>query len=160
MAFILSGNRKTAAMTASAFSRYRAYLDSVASRFPPSALNIATSNWYFSNSPKSPHDCWLESVELKEEGCGVRLEQRRVSIQIRLLASYHDGFIEFSYPRVFSYKLSVSNPNRAISVVGNGDWLFDEFRLSESDRLIHEIEWERALWRIESDDVHYRWIPK
>ena len=55
---------------------------------------------------------------------------------MRLLASYHDGFIEFFYPEVFTCRFE--SPSCA---GGLGDWLYDEFRLSPNGQLIHEVEW-------------------
>jgi hypothetical protein len=89
-------------------------------------------------------------------------DQRRVTtINIRLLAAYHDGYVEFLYPTVFNYTLLCPSSAR-----GLGDWMYDEFRLSSDGHLIHEIEWagfpkvEGSRWIIEATDVKFRWIPQ
>lgn len=83
---------------------------------------------------------------------------RSTSICIRLFGAYHDGFIEFFYPRVFRYSLDASDP-----VHGHRDWRYDEFRLSDRGHVIHEIEWcgvhDTARWVIESSDIHFQWHP-
>jgi hypothetical protein len=43
---------------------------------------------------------------------------------------------------------------------GHRDWLYDEFRVSDSGNIIHEIEWSGATqvghWFIEAADVSFR----
>jgi hypothetical protein len=77
---------------------------------------------------------------------------------IRLLGAYHDGYIEFHYPTVFEYRLLAGTLGQ-----GHGDWRYDEFRLDEQGRLIHEIEWAAygaiGTWLIVASDVHHKWIP-
>ncbi len=41
-----------------------------------------------------------------------------------------------------------------------GDWLYDEFRLSDNGHLLHEIEWaDGGRWLIEADDIEFDWRP-
>ena len=81
-----------------------------------------------------------------------------IPITLKLLGAYHDGHIQFHYPRVFSYSFDTQN-----SSGGHNDWRYNEFRISEESHLIHEIEWwgpqPTARWIIESDDVEYQWLP-
>jgi hypothetical protein len=102
-----------------------------------------------------PHDAWLESAELQEHSGG---ERRQSSLTIRLLGAYHDGFIELHYPQVFAYTFDMQD-----SGAGRRDWRYDELRLSDTEHLIHEIEWahSRTTCRclIEASDVTHRWIP-
>ena len=88
---------------------------------------------------------------------GARHEQRTSTLTIRLLGAYHDGYIEFSYPDVYDYDIRGADVGQ-----GHGDWRYDEFRLSDNGRVIHEIEWAsfgRAnRWMIEASDVFHRWI--
>lgn len=157
MSFILDSQRR--ADGAAAFERYRAYLDEVRDRMPPSAHQLATSQWYFDfNDHRCPHDAWLEGMTLAEDSSGGRNEERIVSIRIRLLSAFHDGYIEFHYPRVVRYRLDSIDDAR-----GHMDWRYDEFRLSDEGHLIHEIEWsgacESARWVIEATDLEFRWLP-
>jgi hypothetical protein len=161
MSFILSAQRKAEAIE-TAFRQYRAYLASNSASFPNSAYELARSEWYFDpQDHRCPHDAWLESLSIAEPAKGERSEQRATAIRVRLLSAYHDGFIELFYPQVTRY--SLISPS---AVHGLGDWLYDEFRVSPSGQLIHEIEWaessheEGARWMIEASDVEFQWIPR
>jgi hypothetical protein len=132
----------------SAFANYAAYLEQNRARFPPSAYALATSDWYFDFSVHhAPHDAWLESLEI-----------RGTSITIKLLAAYHDGFIELHYAQVFEFQL-----NSKEFIKGHADWRYDEFRIDENGRLVHEIQWAarepRGTWLIVASDVQHRWTP-
>ncbi len=157
MAFILSAQRDAGyeAMTAG-FRAYDAYLTEHRDRFPPSAYQLATSDWYFDfGDHRCPHDAWLEEVRVEEPATGERSERRTVRIRCRLLGAYHDGHIELHYPRVYRYELGLRNAER-----GHHDWRYDEFRLSEDGRLLHEIEWSGGgRWLIEASDVEFTWRP-
>ncbi len=160
MAFILSPKRDED--TLEAFASYRRYLAESRPSFPSRAYELATSDWYFDfREHRCPHDGWLESLNLTEQGPGVRSEHRHTSLRIRLLGAFHDGVIEFSYPRVFHYSLSGIRTER-----GLGDWRYDEFRVSPEGHVIHEIEWggsprgQGSRWLIEASDVEFHWEPK
>jgi hypothetical protein len=134
-------------------------LQSVRHSLPESVFALASSDWYFSpQEHRCPHDGWLESVTVSEPSSGERHEIRATSIRIRLRGQYHDGFIEFFYPQVFSYRLDALD-----SATGHHDWRYDEFRLSERGHVIHEIEWcgahDTAHWLIEASDVQFHWHP-
>jgi hypothetical protein len=156
--FILAEHRDADA--GAAFKRYRRYLERNRDRFPPSAYSLATSDWYFGfNDHRAPHDAWLESATLAESSSGKRQEIRFPALTVRLLSAHHDGFIELSYPKVFSYELS------GIDVTtGHRDWRYDELRVDKKGRLVHEIEWcgmkDAARWLIVASDVKHKWIPK
>ena len=161
MTFILSEERHAdAADIFNVFDAYKKYLAARQKNFPKSAYALATSDWYFNASNhQCPHDAWLESFILDEVGSGSRRENRRMSIRIVLLGAYHDCRIELFYPIVYSYSLENKN-----AVHGNRDWRYDEFRLSEDDHLIHEIEWagnadQEARWIIEASDVQFEVHP-
>jgi hypothetical protein len=157
MSFILGRQRNTNVKIA--FDNYKIYLKEHKNNFPPSALELAESEWYFDPSDhRCPHDGWLEDIVISELSSGERNEIRNVSIRIKILGAYHDGFIEFYYKQVFAYHFDISNIN-----TGHRDWQYDEFRLAGCDRLHHEIEWAGVTgtgkWLIEADDVHFDWIP-
>ncbi len=137
--------------------RYQEYLRQHQQQFPPGAFAIATSDWWYDfNDHRSPHDAWLESVTFSEPSSGERSEIRHTQLRVRLLAAYHDGFIELCYPRVFRYTLQSADCAR-----GLGDWCYDEFTLSPDAHVIHEIEWTfKHRWIIEASDLEYQWIPK
>lgn len=155
MAFILSEQRNIDVV--GAFRRYRAYLDQYRGLFPPGAHDLANSEWYYDPTDhRCPHDAWLEEVRLFEPSSGERREVRSTSIRMRLLGAYHDGRIEFHYPQVFRYDLQLGPAQ-----LGHGDWLCDEFRVTEEGHLLHEIEWESrgggGRWLIEASDVEFLW---
>ena len=141
----------------SAFNRYRQYLASVKTSFPPSAYDLATSDWYFDPSNhRCPHDAWLEKFELFEVSDGTPNKNRTLSLKVRLRAAYHDGYIELHYLRVIKYRLFLDD-----GTSGHRDWRYDELRLSDSGHLVHEIEWQGAastgVWIIEASDVRFCW---
>ncbi len=134
-------------------------MQSVRPSLPESVFALASSDWYYSpHEHRCPHDAWLESITISEPSSGERHELRSTSIRVRLLGAFHDGFIEFFYPSVVSYRLDASD-----STDGHRAWRYDEFRLSESGHVIHEIEWcgahDTARWVIESSEVHFLWHP-
>lgn len=136
-----------------ASSRYSEYLRREAIRFPPGALALATSDWYYDfDSHRAPHDAWLLTAAFEETGTGGRHEQRALALRIRLLGAYHDLELELFYPRVFTYSFQ-----GAAVELGHGDWRYDEFRLDQAGRLVHEIQWNfsdvSATWVITADDV-------
>jgi hypothetical protein len=98
-------------------------------------------------------------LNLFELSSGERQQERTLSLQVRLLGAYHDGHIELRYPKIFSYALNITRGER-----GHRDWRYDELRVSDNGRLIHEIEWHgphgQGTWLIEASDLDFRWIPQ
>lgn len=136
---------------------YHEHIRVNAKRFPPGALGLAQSDWYYGFSDhRAPHDAWLEWSRFEEPAKGDRSEVRHLSLRLRLLGAYHDQWLEFFYPQVFAYKISSED-----SKAGHGDWLYDEFRLSPKGNLLHEIEWagkagtSGSKWLIEASDVEF-----
>jgi hypothetical protein len=164
MSFILSAQRAGPhRATGIAFERYRQYLASIGDALPSGARGLATSSWYFDQSDhRCPHDARLENVAIAETGDSLSAQKRTVSINVRLLAAYHDGYIRFHYRNVLRYDLEFTEPKGSASF-GHRDWLYDEFRISKHGRVEHEIEWSgpsrTGLWLIEAADVDFRWIP-
>lgn len=154
--FILAAERDA---TGVGFERYRSFLATNADRFPPSALQLARSDWYYDpRDHRCPHDAWLESAALEEPASGARGEERYVTLRVRLFGAYHDGYIELCYPRVFGYQLDLTGGE-----LGHRDFRYDEFRLTDRGHLVHEIEWagnlDTARWIIEATDVEFTWSP-
>jgi hypothetical protein len=153
MAFILSEQREND----DCFENYEAYLAEHAKDFPPHAHALATSDWYYTFLEKAPHDARLVTLKIGEGGS---FEASLVpKITIRLLDARDQGFIEFEYPEVYAYNLSFTGGSS-----GHLDWRYDEFRITESGHVLHEIEWwgpiETGRWLIEASDVVYSWSPK
>ena len=157
MTYVLAEQRDRDVVAA--FAVYREHLEANKSRFPISAFALASSEWYFDfTDRRCPHDSWLEAVRVEEPSAGQRRELRSLTMTIRLLGAYHDGYIELMYPDVYSYDLAGMHVRR-----GHGDFQYDEFRVGEQGRVIHEIEWasihQTSRWVIEASDVIYRWTP-
>lgn len=156
--FILSDQRDDDPI--GAFDRYRDYLKSNQTRFPKSAYELATSDWYFNfGRHECPHDAWLELIKIEEPSSGKRREIRTVAITVRLLGAYHDGIIEIHYPQVFAYRFNSCSLDG-----GHRDWRYDEFRVDDSGHLVHEIEWcgrdNTGTWLIVASDIEFKWYPK
>jgi hypothetical protein len=161
MSFILSENRQDCREMTAAFIKYRDYISALRGRISKSAFDLASSEWYYDPSDhRCPHDSWLESLELLEHYGAESKEPRHLKLIVRLLGAYHDGHICLFYDDVKSYSFGFSGAaSRNALNRGNGDWLYDEFRLSQNGFLLHEIEWENSRWLIEATDVSLEWRP-
>ncbi len=137
------------------WKRYKEYIESIRDRMPQGAMKLGLSNdWYDFTIHQCPHDAWLEEYKVIETDPGGQAV-RFCSLEVRLLGAYHDGIIGLRYPRLFGYNFQSMNCER-----GMGDWLYDEFRLSERGHLLHEIEWANGgRWLIEADDIEFSWQP-
>ena len=159
MTFILAATRDPSEDVVGLFRAYQEYLVANRERFPRSAFALATSEWYSDfRDPRCPHDAWLEQVRIEEPATGERQEVRQIAIRVRLLGAYHDGYIELYCPAVSRYALDVYE-----RAGGHRDWRYDEFRVTDAGRLIHEIEWWGAVaagrWIIEASDVEFLRVP-
>lgn len=135
------------------WAAYETYLDSLKGLIPPSAYAFATADWHYDpHHSQCPHDAWVESLRITEEGTGDRHEHRKLSIQVTLLGAYHDGYIDFRYEEVSQYQITSNAPH-------HGDWLYDEVRAGDHGQVIHEVELVRALWMIECRDISVNWRP-
>src|SRR5215831_5118719 len=102
MAYFLSKERNRDVLEA--YRRYQEYLRQHEREFPPSAFALATAEWYQNaRDHRCPHDGWLENLVISETADNDK--KRTTTIQVRLVAAYHDGHIEFFYPQVFTYTL-------------------------------------------------------
>ena len=141
----------------SGWAAYCAYLESVEGQLPHPAYDFATAPWHYDFSDhRAPHDGWLEALVVREPASGERKENRRLEIVVQLLAAYNDGHIELKYSDVQNYSLASGDTDSS----GQGDWLYDEVRLSERGSVLHEVEWSRGgSWLIECGDIVYTWRP-
>src|SRR5580765_5783068 len=98
---------------------------------------FVSASWYTDpHDHRCPHDAWLESLEVSEPAKGTRNENRRTAIAIKLFGAYHDGHIVLRYRNVRKYSLDSSSCHQ-----GLGDWLKDEFSISETGFVLHRIDW-------------------
>ncbi|RYD19819.1 MAG: hypothetical protein EOP88_17520 [Verrucomicrobiaceae bacterium] len=157
MAYILSAERHED--PSGSFQRYRAFVNAERHRFPASVLALVESDWYFDfTDHRAPHDSWLREVRITEIPGENEDHPPEIQMRVRLLGAYHDGDIEFIYSGVISYDIRMMDLTQ-----GHCDWRYDEFRLSESGDVIHEIEWCGAIdtgrWLIQARNVEHRWYP-
>jgi len=158
MAFILKRDRPENSIEEfrKNWKAYEDYLESVKERLPQSAYEFATAERHYNfEDHKAPHDGWLEEMVVRELSSGERKQFRSTEIFIRLLAAYHDGYIELTYKNVQSYSFK----KQGFSSLSHDDWLYDEIRVSENDFVLHEIEWVNSDWLIECEDIFYEWKP-
>jgi hypothetical protein len=158
MAYYLSEERNQDVV--GSYRRYQECLREHEREFPLGAFALGTSEWYQNaNDHRCPHDGRLENVIISESSGS---DQSRITtVRIRPLAAYHDGYIEFFYPKAFAYSIETVSCS-----TGGGDWLYDEFCLAKSGNLIHEIEWagppkgiQGSRSVIGASDVEFQWIP-
>lgn len=154
--FVLAAQREEWPERASEhWDGYQAYLRERQGVFPPGAYALATSEWYFdARDHRCPHDAWLESATLRESVSGPQIQDRSLSLHVTLLGAYHDLWIDLTYTDVRSYELGVVD-----GAGGHRDWRYDEFRLSDTGGVVHEIEWwhlhATGRWIIEAGDVQF-----
>ncbi len=155
MAFVLTRDRPRNSHEefTAGWERYQRYLASISDKLPAAAHAFAAAEWHYDfGDPRSPHDAWVERVEVIEHSTGERMQKRWIDVRIRLLGASHDGHIELTYRNVRRYRLGAMGGK-------HGDWLYDEVRLSEQGLVLHEIEVGDTTWEIESEDVVYDWQP-
>ncbi len=136
-------------------NKYYAYLESIRDRLPPVAYAFAIADWHYDVSdPRCLHDAWVDRVTLATVP-SLRTFKRqskqhhRTELRVRLLGAYHDGLIELRYVNVQECVLSE-----------DGEWLYDEIRLSEDGRVIYEISFaSRKRWLITCENIEYTWKP-
>ncbi len=138
---------------------YKGYLQAVAEYLPDETRAFALSDWYYSDFHRSPHDSWVDSVEIGEDASGERHQNRQLWIRIRLLSGSQAGNIHFHYTGVTSYHLDGEWPlNRGGAK--HGDWLADEITLASGGQLLHEISFSSGIaWRIQSGSIRYEYLP-
>jgi len=145
------------------FQAYYAYLESVREKMPPDAFAFAVASWHYDHSDhRCPHDAWLDRLALLEPASGARSEIRHIDTRVSLLGAYHDGRLELEHKRVVNYCLTkeAGLTSRGERLLGHGDWLIDELRLSEREHVVHEIVFRNSChWIIECEDITCRWVP-
>ena len=121
-----------------AYAAYRRYLETVKNDLPPNVYEIATASWYYDFSQrKCPHDSWIELIEISYHA--PRPERARISrITMKLLGAFHDRYLYFVYHDVVSYRIDMPPASAPNGV--HGDWIIDEFSISERKAIIHEIK--------------------
>jgi hypothetical protein len=135
---------------------YMAYLQTIRSRLPPGVYDFASNSMYYDlSNHHSLHDAWLENLEVKEIDGTTHSQDRTIRIMARFFGAFHDGHMYLTYENVSSYSLNMAG----LSDVGNrahGDCFSHEVRLSESERVLHEIQFSGGgIWVVECTDFTY-----
>ena len=109
---------------------------------------------------RCPHDAWVEFLNIFEDASGTRKQNRTVNIKLRLLGSFHNGYLELSYSNVAHYRITGGGIAGDHGHDGHGDWYVDDLHLSETGRVVHDILFARGhLWSIECDEIMVEWQP-
>ena len=152
MAFILT---KDPNFGTTAYKDYRKYLQENRPKFPQSLWKVAASDWYYApEDPRCPHDSRLENLLISN---GKQPKHKgNTSILLKLRNAYGNKYITYSYSKVSFYSLQCDWTK--IKYGHACDWLLDEFRLSKTGLLCHEIEWDRNRWLIEAGSIKCSWM--
>jgi hypothetical protein len=146
----------------SCFDGYYAYLESVKNKLPLNTYEFAVSDWHYNfEDPRSPHDAWIEKFLMVEKSG--EPQTKSVDMELQLLGAYHNGNIVINYSEVSSYKIEwnfFQEQEINSKKPWHGDWIIDEISLSDSGKVIHEIEFRfDGHWIIECQEINYNWLP-
>jgi hypothetical protein len=132
------------------FRAYQEYLESIKDKLPAGAAYYASNIWPAGTLDHGhPHDAAFEKVRWEVSASGDHEDIRPQHLHLRLLGPYHDGYIEFHYKDVHDCTLTAAL-----------EWMYDEVRLSEEGRVVHEIRFDADnYWLIECADFTYEWKP-
>ncbi|MEQ1761983.1 MAG: hypothetical protein ABL984_02440 [Pyrinomonadaceae bacterium] len=133
------------------FESYKRHMEILRDRMPAKAFEFASASWHYDDGTIGLHDSWIESVVLREIAEGEHREIRSLEIDVELLGAYHDRVINLHYTGVREYDLSKQSETH-----GHGDWLTDEFDLTDEGLVIHEVHFANGgSWRIVCKDVEF-----
>ncbi|MHB1131521.1 MAG: hypothetical protein ACYC4L_03950 [Chloroflexota bacterium] len=146
------------------YNEYRRYLESVKDQLPSSAYEFATAPWHWDvEDHRTLHDSWVESLSVSEVHPEDNVKQRGVTIAVRLLGPYHDIYTDMTYLEVSSYSLTLPRLSSVVPAwsqvrTRHDDWLGDEVRVTDDNRIEHEIVFGfGGRWLIECTDIRIRW---
>lgn len=146
----------------SRFELYAQHLERIKSRLPEHVYEFASAEWYYDNGELGPHDAWLESLTIFEPSAGERHQERTIEIEAKLLSAYRDRLLTLRYIGVRKYKFQTPARFKHLPSykTGHGDWLYDEFDVSPSGFVIHEVRFSRgSTWWIQCADVQFKADP-
>jgi hypothetical protein len=153
MAFILTKDKKPDGHEA-----YHQYLQKHKQKFPLELWQVITSDWYYDPTDhRCLHDSALESLNVTDSTHLKETSGSDISITLKLMGAYRDGYTTYTYRGVARYAVQMDIVK--IKHKPPCDWLADEFLLTDSDLIRHEIEWETNYWLIEARSVSYDWRP-
>lgn len=141
------------------FELYARHLESIKPKLPSRVYEFAAAPWHYDDGTEGLHDSWLESMTIYEPSSGERQHERSIEIEAKLLSAYHDRILTLRYFRVRKYKIQTPAKFKYLpsAKTGHGDWLYDEFDVSRSGFVIHEVRFSRgSTWWIECADLEFR----
>jgi hypothetical protein len=78
-------------------------------------------------------------------------------MSVRLEGAWESEEHEIIYSGITAYDLGAADGDL---IKGHGDWVYDEFRVDDSKRVLHEIEWGNgARWLIKCRDIEHHYTP-
>lgn len=94
---------------------------------------------------------------------GKRYLGRDLDIFVRLFGAWYDGHIELTYKRVHAFSVSALDfveVGYTSPVTPASGWLTHEISLSERGYVVNQVRFDCGVfWRIECEDIIYRWVP-
>ena len=128
----------------------------------PSRLPLppfAQEPWYADpHDPRCPRDASLDAVEIRESGLRLApAAEEPAAITLKLLGASHGSRITLVYQGVTRHTLTRYQCDQGV-----GQWLRDEFAVTDAGRVEHRITWHSAAggtshWLIEAEKVSYTW---
>lgn len=135
---------------------YSKYLEVIGIKLPEETRSFVLAPWYRDPSNHDcPHDSWLKDVILK---AGVREDDRSMNLSISVLGAFWDRILTFQYINICDCRIDFSGTQKA----NVGEWLVDEFDVTDSGLVTHEIQWINRVsgklqlyppWRIVAESV-------
>jgi hypothetical protein len=130
--------------------------DAMPARSTLPLLQARGEPWYLNFAEfRSPHDAWLKCFKFSIEGEDPDEEKCFKTLEIVLLAAYHNGTITLTYRNVKTYNVSLKK-EQGRRGSGRHDWLQDTVVVA-SGMIQHRIEWDGETWLIEAEEITYEW---
>ena len=139
-----------------AHQAYASYLEAQRHLFPSEAFEFATAPWHHNYlDPRALHDSWVVSVSIYQTSPSSTGSGGTSNADIELLGAYHDGHLQLRYEGIHRYSI-----DRQDVTLGPTEIYRDEVRLTDSGRVLHEIEFlAKSNWTIECDNLIATWVP-
>lgn len=135
------------------WEQYAQHLRGIQNALPSATREFAEAPWHYDHlDHRAPHDAWVRSVNVADQGLAESTSRGAIEISISLLGAYHDRVLTLEY-------VGVERHDIISGAGGYGDWLYDEIRLSQQGLVLHEVEFSNGSWIVECKDLRYTWHP-
>ncbi|MBW8865091.1 MAG: hypothetical protein JF609_09270 [Verrucomicrobia bacterium] len=130
---------------------YDTHLKSIATRLPEPTKAFAMAPWYGDPTHHDcPHDSWLMSLSVDADAAASK--DHGLNLTVRLLGAFHDRILTFRYFNVAECSFEIKRHGKH----NLGDWLKDEFDITDQGCISHEILWQFGKpWKIVSEEVEF-----